>query len=169
MAKRIVWGVAFMLVAALLQSTVLSRLSYYIHAVPDMALIILVYTAYLNGTMTGQLSGFFSGVLLDFLSTAPLGLNALIRTLIGALTGLLKGTFFLDLIFLPMALCAGATLFKAFIYFLLHLLLAGDVPSYTFFGLTLWIEIGLNSLLAPFLFGFLKLFGAMLVKQNEDG
>ena len=157
-----------MLVAALLQSTVFSRLAYYIHAVPDMALVILVYAAYLNGTMTGQLEGFFSGVLLDFLSAAPLGLNALIRTLIGALTGLLKGTFYLDIIFLPMALCAGATALKAFIYFLLHLLLAGAVPSYSFFGLTLWVEMGLNTFLGPFLFGLLKLFGAMLVKQSEE-
>ena len=168
MAKRIIWGVVFMLIAALLQSTVFSRLAFYIHAVPDMALIILVFTAYVNGTMTGQLSGFFSGVLLDFLSASPLGLNALIRTLIGALTGLLKGTFFLDLFFLPMALCAGATAVKAMIYFLLHLLLAGAVPSYSVFGPTLWVELGLNTVLAPFLFGFLKLFGTMLVKQSEE-
>lgn len=168
MAKRILLGLAFMLVAALLQSTVFSRLSLYIHAVPDLALIILVFIAYVNGTMTGQLSGFLSGFLLDFLSAAPLGLNALIRTLIGALTGLLKGTFFLDFLFLPMALCAGATALKALVYFILHLLLSGAVPAYSFFGLTLWVELGLNTFLAPFMFGFLKLFGRLLVVQSEE-
>ena len=168
MAKKIIWGVVFILIAALLQSTVFSRLGIYIHAVPDLALIILIYCAYVNGTMTGQLTGFFSGFLLDFLSAAPLGLNALIRTLIGALTGLLKGTFFLDLLFLPMALCAGATILKALVYFLLHLLLAG-VPSYSIFGLNLWIEIGMNTVLAPFMFGFLKLFESLLAKQSEEG
>ena len=167
MAKRIIWGVAFILIAALLQSTIFARLAVHIHAVPDIALIILVFSAYVNGTMTGQLTGFFSGFLLDFLSAAPLGLNALVRTLVGALTGFIKGTFFLDIFFLPMALCAGATAFKALVYFLLHLLLAGAVPSYNVFGLTLWIEMGLNTLLAPFLFGFLKLFGSLLVGQRE--
>ena len=167
MAKKVIWAVFFILIAALLQSTIFSRLALYIHAVPDLALGILVFSAYLNGTMTGQLTGFFSGFLLDFLSASPLGLNALVRTLIGALTGFLKGTFFLDIFFLPMALCAGATALKALVYFLLHLLLAGAVPSYAFFGLTFWIEMALNILLAPFLFGFLKLFGSLLAGQRE--
>ena len=168
MAKKVIWGVVFIVIAALLESTVFSRLAVYIYAVPDIALCILVYSAYVNGAMTGQLTGFFSGFLLDFLSAAPLGLNALIRTLIGALAGLMKGTFFLDVIFLPMALCAGATAFKALIYLLLHLLLAGAVPSYNFFGLTLWIELGLNTALAPFIFAFLKLFESLLVGRRES-
>ena len=168
MAKKVIWGMVFILLAAMLQSTVLSRLGVIIHAVPDIALIILVYISYVNGTMTGQLTGFFSGFMLDFLSSAPLGLNALIRTLIGALTGLLKGTFFLDFVILPLALCAGATVLKALVYFLLHLLLSGSVPSYSVFGINFWVEIGLNTILAPFIFGFLKLFEPLLAKQSED-
>jgi len=167
MVKHVVWSVIFIIIAALLQSTVFRRLSLHIRALPDLALCILVYTAYVNGTMTGQVTGFFSGFLIDFLSAAPLGLNALVRTLIGALTGLIKGTFFLDLIFLPMALCAGATLIKAFVHFALHLFFPGAVPAYTFFGPTLWVEVALNTFLAPFLFGFLKLFGSLLVGQKE--
>ncbi|MCL2320048.1 MAG: rod shape-determining protein MreD [Treponema sp.] len=168
MAKKVIWAVVFIVIAALFQSTIFSRLAVYIRAVPDLALGILVFTAYVNGTMTGQLTGFCSGFLLDFLSAAPLGLNALVRTLIGALTGFLKGTFFLDIVFLPMALCAGATALKALIYFLLHLLLAGAVKSYDVLGLSFWVEMGLNTLLAPFLFAFLKLFQSLLVGQRED-
>ena len=167
MFKRILWALVFILVAALLQSTLLSRLSLYIRAIPDLALIILVYTSYVNGTMTGQLTGFFSGFLLDFLSAAPLGLNALIRTIIGAVTGFIKGTFFLDIIFLPMALCAGATVFKALLFFLLHLLMPTAIPSYSFSGPVFWIELGLNTICAPFLFGFLKLFESLLAGQRE--
>jgi len=168
MIKRIIWAIVFILAAALLQSTVFSRLALYIHAVPDIALGILVFSAYVNGTMTGQLTGFFSGFMMDFLSSAPLGLNAFIRTLIGAMTGFMKGTFFLDIIFLPMALCAGATIIKALIYFLLHLLFSGAVPSYTLFGWTFWIELSLNTFIAPFLFGFLKLFQSLLIGQREN-
>ena len=168
MIKKIIWTIIFTLIAVLMQSTIFSRLSIYIYAVPDLALGILVFSAYLNGTMPGQLSGFFSGFLMDFLSAAPLGLNALIRTLVGALTGLMKGTFFLDIIFLPMALSAGATVLKAFIYFLLHLLFPDAVPSYTLFALTFWVELGLNTLLAPFLFSFLHLFESLLVVKKEN-
>jgi rod shape-determining protein MreD len=163
---KVIWATFFALIAALLQSTLLRRLAIY-HAVPDLVLGIIVYTAYNNGTMTGQLTGFFSGLILDFLSAAPLGLNALIRTLIGALAGLMKGTFFLDILFLPMVLCAIATILKAAILFLLHFLFAAGVPSYSFIEPIFWVEIMLNTVLAPFLFGFLKLFNSLLVGRRE--
>ena len=167
MAKKIILGSVFILIAALLQSTVLSRLTLNIRVVPDITLCILVFLAYTNGTMTGQLTGFFSGVILDFLSFAPLGLNAFIRTIIGAVCGFLKDTFFLDAFFLPMALCAGATVIKALLFLLLHLVFPQIVPSYTLFGFTFLIELGMNTLLAPLLFAFLKLFKFLVPRQRE--
>jgi len=168
MTKQIIWTLVFALAAALLQSTILSRLILHIYAVPDLALSILVYSAYLNGTMTGQLAGFFSGFLLDFLSASPLGLNAFIRTLTGAFAGLIKDTFYLDYFFLPMALCAGATIFKAIIFFLLHLLFPEIVPSYALFSPALWSELGLNTLSAPLLFALLRLFKSLLIIPKES-
>ncbi|AEF83287.1 rod shape-determining protein MreD [Leadbettera azotonutricia] len=166
MAKKIFWAVVFCIAAALLQSTLFRRLAIY-HAVPDLVLGIVVYTAYVNGTMTGQLTGFFSGLLLDFLSAAPLGLNAFVRTLAGALAGLMKGAFFLDPFLLPMALCAGATVLKALVFFLLHLLLVGAIPSYDFAAPLFWVELGMNIVSAPFLFGFLRLFESLLAGKRE--
>jgi rod shape-determining protein MreD len=165
MVKNVVWAVLFALIAALLQSTLLYRLAIY-RAVPDLALGIVVFSAYVNGTMTGQLSGFFSGILLDFLSAAPLGLNAFVRTLVGALAGRMRGTFFLDVVFLPMILCAAATLVKAVVVFLLHLLLAGAVPSYSLNSPLLWVELMLNTLSAPFLFALLKVFKPLLAGKE---
>ena len=167
MIKRILWSLLFILAAALLQSTVLSPLTLHIHAIPDLALLILVFFSYMNGTMMGQISGFISGILLDFLSPAPLGLNSFIRTLIGAITGLFKGTFYLDIIFLPMILCAIATLFKALIFYLLHLLFGDSIPSYAFFELKFWVELGLNTILAPFVFGILKIASSLIVGQGD--
>jgi rod shape-determining protein MreD len=166
-AKNVGWALIFSLVAALLQSTLLRRIALY-HTVPDLTLGILVYSAYINGIMTGQVTGFFSGFILDFISNAPLGLNVLVRTIIGALAGLLKGTFFLDTVFLPMVLCAAATLFKALMLFLLHLFLAGAIPYYHLSAPTLWIELMLNTLSAPILFGLLKRFQPLLVGKGED-
>lgn len=167
--RKVAWTIVFTIAAALLQSTILSRFVIYIHAVPDLALCILVYSAYVNGIMTGQLAGFFSGILLDFLSASPLGLNALVRTLAGALAGLLKDTFYLDFFFLPMALCAGATIFKALVFFLLHLVFPEAVPAYALLNPVFWIELGLNTLSAPLLFGLLRLFKPLSVKLEERG
>jgi len=109
MAKKVIWALAFILIAGILQSTLLRQVSFF-YAIPDLTLGILVFAAYVNGTMCGQVTGFFSGFMLDFISAAPLGYNALTRTLIGAVAGAMKGTFFLDALFLPMSLCAGATI-----------------------------------------------------------
>jgi rod shape-determining protein MreD len=166
MVKNVGWALVFSLAAALLQSTLFRRIALY-HTVPDLTLGILVYSAYINGVMTGQVTGFFSGLILDFISNAPLGLNCLVRTVMGALAGLLKGTFFLDTIFLPVILCAAATLLKALMFFLLHLLLAGAVPYYPPAAPTLWIELMFNSLSAPLLFGLLKLFQPLLVGKGD--
>ena len=165
MAKVIAWTVVFCLAAAVLQSTLFIRLAPY-GAVPDLALGIVIYSAYVNGVMAGQFSGFFSGITLDLLSAAPFGLNALVRTLTGALAGLVNGKFFLDSFFLPMILCAAATLFKALLLLLLNLLFLGAIPSYTLAAPTLWAETALNAFTAPFLFALLKRFGSLLVEKK---
>jgi rod shape-determining protein MreD len=158
MVRNIIWTVFLSIVAAILQSTLLAKIAVF-KAVPDLALCIVVYSAYVNGTMTGQVSGFFSGLLLDFLSSAPLGLNCLIRTLIGALAGIFRGTLFLDFFLLPMILCFLATVLKAVILFLIHLIFgsAGSaLPFYSLASVVFWVELALNTLCAPFLFALLK-------------
>jgi len=165
MIKKIVWTVVFGLVAAILQSTLLSHFTLY-RAVPDLALGIIVYSASINGMMIGQLSGFFYGLMLDLLSAAPIGLNALVRTLLGALAGMLKGNLLLDVFLLPMILCAIATLLKAFMFFLLHLLFGDAVPAYSITAPLLWAEMGLNTITAPFLFAFLKRFKTLFAGKE---
>jgi rod shape-determining protein MreD len=170
MVKKIIIASILIFAAAIMQSTILSRLTVYIHAVPDLALCILVYSAYVNGFMPGYITGFFSGLLLDFFSAAPLGLNAFVRTLLGGICGFIKDTFYLDIIFLPMALCAGATILKALIFSLLHLLFPESIPSYLSShilqssNLTFLFELGMNTLSAPLLFGLLKLLKPLSAK-----
>jgi len=155
MVRSIIWTVVLSVIAGILQSTLIAKFAIF-NVIPDLALCVVVYSAYINGTMAGQISGFFSGILLDFLSAAPLGLNCLVRTVIGALTGLFKGAFFLDIFFMPLILCFLATLLKAVIFILLNLLMGSSVPAYSFASSTFWLEIGVNSLCAPVLFFLLK-------------
>jgi rod shape-determining protein MreD len=151
--------------AALLQSTLFFRLSIR-YAVPDIALLILVFVSYVNGRHVGQITGFFGGILLDFISFSPLGLNIFVRTVIGYLVGLLSGVFFLDAVLLPMVLCAAATFLKAGILVILNLLFSGVIPVYNFSTLTFWIELALNTVLAPFLFALFNLFANLLIMRD---
>jgi rod shape-determining protein MreD len=142
------------------------RLVVY-QAGPDVALMILIFSAYYNGSMTGQLTGFLSGILLDFLSASPLGLNSLIRTIIGAVSGLVKGFLILDAVFLPMLLCAVGTLFKAFLLLLLHVLFSDNVHVYPLMEPTLLVELAFNTFLAPFLFALLNRFKSLIIKGEK--
>jgi rod shape-determining protein MreD len=163
--KKILFSLFLILIAALLQSTLLFRLSIH-YAVPDIALLVLVFVSYVNGKLTGQITGFFGGLLLDFISFAPLGLNLFIRTVIGYLVGILKGAFFLDKVFLPMVLGAGATFLKAGLLLALYFLFAGAVPVYHFSTPAFWIELAFNTALAPFLFALFKLFAGLMVTER---
>ncbi|MCL2440327.1 MAG: rod shape-determining protein MreD [Treponema sp.] len=165
MIRCTIWTVLFCIIAGILQSTILGYIPF-LKVVPDLALCILVFSAYVNGTMTGQVSGFFSGVLLDFLSASPLGMNCLVRTLIGALAGLFKGALFLDIFIMPVVLCASATLIKALIVFILHLIMGSAVPAYSLTTSAFWIQLGLNSLLAPGLFFLLKNFKPIMAGRR---
>ncbi|MDR0320272.1 MAG: rod shape-determining protein MreD [Treponema sp.] len=157
MIRSIITTVILCTVAVILQSTLIPKIAFF-KVIPDIALCILIFSAYVNGTMTGQVSGFFSGLLCDFISVSPIGLNCLVRTLIGAFAGVFKGMLFLDFFFMPVILCAIGTILKAAIFFVLHLIMGPAVPAYSFTSSLLWIEIGLNALSAPLLFLLLKHF-----------
>lgn len=166
MNRRIIWTTILCMLAGILQSTLLAKVSI-LGVVPDVALCIVVYCAYINGTMTGQLSGFLSGLLLDFLSAAPLGLNCLVRTLIGALAGVFKGALFLDYLLMPVILCALATIIKAVIIFILHLFMGSLVQAYSLTTPVFWIELGFNAVSAPLLFLLLRRLTFLTPGRNE--
>ena len=63
----------FALIAAvlLIQTAVLSNW-YALPVVPDILLLAVLYISFHNGSTAGEVSGFCSGLLLDFLSASPL-------------------------------------------------------------------------------------------------
>ncbi|AEJ19533.1 rod shape-determining protein MreD [Gracilinema caldarium] len=167
MSRTVGWATVLIIIAGIIQSSLLSKIAIF-HVIPDLALIILVYVSYVNGSMTGQITGFVSGIFLDFLSFAPFGFNALSRTIIGSLVGLLKGTFFLDIVIFPALLCAGATIIKAIIIAIIHFLFNANTPAYHFTNNMLWIEVAINAASGPFVFAFLKLFKKILMSRKEN-
>jgi rod shape-determining protein MreD len=152
--------------AVVLQSTLLHWVAIR-GVIPDLGLIILVFVAIRRGSMTAQLSGFATGLIEDVLSLSPLGFHALIRTVVGFLYGLTVGSIFVDPILMPVLLTIIATLFKALISSLLVSFLSIPAEGFSVFTGPLWIEMGYNAVLAPFLFALLGLL-KVLKPQNKE-
>ncbi|GHU22360.1 rod shape-determining protein MreD [Spirochaetia bacterium] len=167
MAKNVFSAVLFAFAGALIQSTILFRITPY-NAVPDLVLIVIVFSAFYNGSLTGQLTGFFSGILLDLLSASPLGLNALVFVIIGALVGLLHEALSINNLFFGALICTTATLFKVIFYIGLHQIFTQSIPAYIFGDPTFFTELISNTILAPVVFFLLKKFKSILIDQTTE-
>ncbi len=163
--KRFLFGLGLSIAFVILQSTLLQKISVF-GIVPDIALIVIVFTSYSSGSMSGQMTGFFTGLVQDFISSGPLGFNALIKTFIGFIYGKIQGKLFLDHILLPVIFIVIATVMKEILISLISLLLIKSSGIHIW-GKTFMIELGLNAVLAPFILALLKLL--KLYRINKDG
>lgn len=130
---------------------------------PDLLLIILLFVSLHNGCLLAETTGFISGLLLDFLSAGPFGLNALIRTILGFILGFFNRTINTNGFFLPALLGFAVTILK----YLLLLLVSFFFPSSFINGSLLSVaglfELLMNTLLTPLVFMFLRLFSSNLI------
>jgi rod shape-determining protein MreD len=164
--KAFLLSTGMIAVAVVLQSTLLHWVAIR-GVIPDLGLIILVFVAIRRGSMTAQLSGFATGVVQDFLSLSPLGFHAFIRTLVGFLYGLTVGSIFVDPILMPVILTIIATLIKGLVSSVLVSFLSIPAQGFGVFTGPLWIEMGYNAVLAPFLFALLGLV-KVFKPQNKE-
>jgi rod shape-determining protein MreD len=152
--------------AVLLQSTVLRWVALK-GVKPDLALIVLVFVAVRRGSMAAQVSGFLAGLLEDSLSLSPLGFNALLRTVLGFFYGLTAGSIFVDPLLMPVLLILVATILKGLASCLLVVIFRIPAPGFQIFAGPLWIEVGYNALLAPFLFAPLRRLRALAPREKD--
>jgi len=152
--------------AVLLQSTVLRWVALK-GVKPDLALIVLVFVAVRRGSMAAQVSGFLAGLLEDSLSLSPLGFNALLRTVLGFFYGLTAGSIFVDPLLMPVMLILVATILKGLASCLLVVIFRIPAPGFQIFAGPLWIEVGYNALLAPFLFAPLRRLRALAPREKD--
>ncbi len=154
MTPTVIYGSLLIGAVAVIQSTVL-RFTEIAGVAPDLVLIIVVFTANKNGTMTGQLVGFFGGLVLDMMGLAPLGFHALIYTLIGALVGITRGKMFVDPIFLPVVLAlAGQVLKAVFALPIAGVFALSSVHTHVF-STRFLVETAYTGLLGPVVFAIL--------------
>ncbi len=162
--RATIFTVVAMGICILLQSTILGRIA--IRGVrPDLAMLVLVFVSLRRGPMVGQVSGFVSGFLEDLMNLSPLGFHSLLRTVIGFLFGLLSGNVFIDPFLMPIILAVVATILKGIVAGIVSAVFGIESSGFITFAGRLWIEVGYNGIVAPFLFALLNLF--RVIKQTD--
>jgi rod shape-determining protein MreD len=102
--------VAVIVLGVLLQLSFFSQVALF-HTSPDLLPALVVCLGLLGGTMTGAVSGFSVGFLLDCLLIAPLGGGSLVLLATGYLAGLFRERFEIHSPLMAPLLCMGLTLF----------------------------------------------------------
>jgi rod shape-determining protein MreD len=120
-----------------------------------------------NGSLLAESTGFASGFLLDFLSASPLGLNALLRTILGFVFGLFHDVLNASSLLLQFAYGAIATIIKAIVVYIISFFFNG-VVHYSLFSQIFITEVLLNAIFTPLIFQFLSLFSEVLIVKPES-
>ncbi|MBR6340566.1 MAG: rod shape-determining protein MreD [Treponema sp.] len=169
MIKSLLISTLFLFSATIIEASILSNISFLL-VVPDLVLICCIYFSLLNGKLYGQISGFISGIFLDFITGVPFGLNCIFRTLMGYLFGLFSETIIISGLVIPMASVAIGTVSKKLLIFVISLLFPKlSLNIYSIISYKFLFEISANVLLAPLVFKFLSFFKAQLsIRDTKD-
>lgn len=119
---------------------------------PDLALLVLLVYAHRRGIQRGQIAGFLVGLLQDILGASPLGFYALLGLIAGIVAGATKDAFRTDSILAPPMLVLAVMLARSVGSLLLSLILVSSEIRSVLFSLSHLTEIGMNIVLAPFVF-----------------
>ncbi len=156
-----------LLLCAIIETAILSNI-LFLPAIPDFLLICVLYISLQNGKTSGEISGFTAGLLLDFVTGAPLGFNCLLRTLIGYIAGINNTIINIDGYLIPALLGFFATIVKALITTFILFLFPNIVSSYKIISQSFLFELLFNTILTPFMFKFLNLFTYLKIEYKGE-
>jgi len=155
---------AIIVVALVIQLTLINSVTI-LGLKPDLIMVIVVVLSLLRGEKEGAISGFAFGFLQDIFSANLLGINALVKTVIGFTCGILKEKIFHEHILFIIPVITFVSSFIQSI--LISLLLSAFGIEYNLAWSIKQIalpEALYNSLLSPFIFLIInKLF--QMVKE----
>jgi rod shape-determining protein MreD len=166
MGRVIFWTIVTVLFMSLLEAAILSNLAF-LPVMPDLVMLVIVYVSFMNSSTIGSTTGFISGLLIDFLSASPIGLNAFTKTVTGYVAGKFAGAFNLDKIVIPALMGLGATVLKAVVTWILSFFFGPAIVAYRLIGFSLWLEIVANVVCAPLIFGLLSQFPSLFVRRGN--
>ncbi len=114
-------------VGVLLQLSFFSRVAVF-HTSPDVLPALVVSLGLLGGSMTGAVTGFSVGLLVDSLLVESVGGTSLVLLGIGYMAGLFRERFDIHSPLVPPLLCMGGTLVAEIGYAAVQLMLGIDAP-----------------------------------------
>jgi rod shape-determining protein MreD len=159
-------SILILFLALLFQATILNAIAI-IGVKPDITLMVIIFLGFRKGRVVGQIAGFLTGLFEDFISLSPPGFNALVKTTVGFLYGLVEGGFIIDAMIIPIIFLAAGTIIKGIVSWLLVIIFSLDYSGVSIFSVKFVIEILYNCLLAPFIFALLKLIKILRVVDKE--
>jgi len=115
------------IVGVLLQLSFFSRVALF-HTSPDVLPALVVSLGLLGGSMTGAVSGFSIGLLVDCLLVEALGATSLVLLSTGYLAGLFRERFEIHSALVPPLMCMALTLFAEIGYGAVQVMLGIDSP-----------------------------------------
>jgi rod shape-determining protein MreD len=117
----------WLFVSLLLQSTVLHRLAIA-GTRPDLLLVLTIITGLLQGTRYGAAVGFIGGLMQDILIGRFLGMNALVKMIIGYLVGMTEEKVFKENFLTPFAAVLLGTLLSELLLWFLFRVYGRAIP-----------------------------------------
>jgi len=166
MGRVVFWTSITVLFFSLFEAAILSNLAF-LPVMPDLVMLVIVYVSFINSSSIGSTTGFLGGLLLDFLSASPVGLNAFTKSITGYVAGKFAGSFNLDRILIPALMGIGATALKALVTWMLSLFFGPAIIVYRLIGSALWLEILANAVCAPAIFAVMGLFPALYTRRGS--
>jgi len=158
---------AIVVLAVLLQLSFFSRVGL-LHTSADILPIVVISLGLLGGSMTGAVTGFSIGLLVDCLLVAPLGGSSLVLLGIGYLAGLFRERFEVQSALLPPLLCMGLTLVAEIGFAVVQVMLGIDAPVSTLIVRDMLLKSIFAFFLAwPIYYGLRRLLRPALVEESK--
>lgn len=142
---------AGLLVAVILQIAVAPQIAVY-GIVPNIIFLVVLTLGFLEGPVAGSIAGFIGGLLFDLLGASVVGPYALVFSLVGYLTGLLRANMFAEGWLLPVTVAFIAGLGAEIAYGLIMVVLDVGTPFWWTFVRIMLPGAAYNTVLAVLLY-----------------
>lgn len=166
--KRIIVYAIEILICYLIQSAMYGYISLADIIMPNLLLILVVSTAYMNGRMQGLVLGLVCGLLIDLSSGSyVVGVYALIYMLIGYLIGCTHRFYSNDDYTLPIIIIAFSNLLYGFMFYVIEFLLRGRLNFLFYLRRIIIPEIIYTVAVSIFLYKLLHMINNRLERKPD--
>jgi rod shape-determining protein MreD len=151
MIRRVLALTTVVLVALLLEATVLAPVRLG-GIGPDLLVVAVVAVGMSSGAVSGALFGFWAGLAADLLLDLPVGVSALVYTVVGYTVGTLRAYMVSGSALVPATLSAAASVASVLLSGLILRLLDFSGFTWLFLARSAALTAALNLLLTPLVY-----------------